>query len=214
MVLEAEPDPVSFEEVYGTLVTLQVEAMLPSWSEWIPEDLQTAIRILVQVRRRKDLEPVLPNLSRDEALKLACRGPLVQGMGDAVGRSIANRRRAVRYAQQDLEPWPKETEQRPSALREVYDLLLQLNVEIGHRYCSTDLLRPARREVPEKVSPVAERNRRLFDLARSAESGDAVERVIGDLLANCHFAEWEQEQLGTVAALLRAIGTRVAEESR
>jgi hypothetical protein len=212
VVLQAEPDPVSFEEVYGTLMSLQFEWRPPLWNYWDPEDLQTAVRILVQIRRRTDREPVSPALSRDEALKLASRGPLVRGIADAVGRSIANRRQVARHSSQDL--MEGKTDAEPSGLRDVYDVLIWLNVEIGHRYCSMDLLRPAQREIPEGVLPVADRNRGLFDLARSPESGDAVERVVRDLLHNCHFTNWKPEQLGTAAGLLRAIGTRLVEESR
>lgn len=209
-VLEAEPDAETFEEVYGTLQSVHLRGWLPDWERWCEEDWRIAMAILVQIRRRPEAPVMKRPGTREQALELALRGPIVRGMADALGRAFSNRGRG--YQESLSEKVLKETpEHRELAvLREVYGILLELDGEIGRHFYTPGLLVPARAAIPEREAPVPDRHRALFDKVREIETSAAALRVVREILENLGEVEGSKGGTGTAAALLREVGVRVA----
>lgn len=210
LVLRAEPDEVSFEEVYGTLLSLEVHVSLPDWERWAPEDLQTAVRLLVQIRRRATLPPFEPPKTGAQALKLACQGPIARGIADALGRAFTNRGRVKGHLQDAAWTLPFKKGDAVS-VRDIYEYLILLDRSIGHAYYHPELLVPARATTPRGLAPIPDRHRGIYHRVISEPAGDKTERVVRDILERLGEAGDDRD---TIAVLLRSIADRVAETER
>ncbi len=214
LVLRAEPDEISFEEVYGTLLRLQSDHLLFSWNGLEPGDLETPIRLLVQIRRHPELPPIQPATSLREALSLASRGPIVRGIADALGRSYSNRATGGLATLQDSLKSERERVDDPTGMREIYGFLLRMEEDFALTHFQSILLAPAKPGVPDRSAPLPERYRDLFARVSAEPISDPAKRVVLDLLEDLAKTGWEEEGHGMAAPLLRAIGTRVAEAAR
>lgn len=213
-ILAAEPDAETFDELYGTLLSLQDQSLLPEWDQWSAEDTRLAIRILVFLRRRPDAPVFSPPTSAEDAVKFACRGPMLRGMADALGRAFANRDRRERDWQKQLVKVEANEQDPFGELRKVYRILIRLDRDIGDRFFAPDLLLPARARIPDRSAPIPDLHRGLFDRVRSAPVDDGALRVIRDVLANTEGLIFSEDSLDPAAALLRALGDQVAQASR
>ena len=213
-VLQAGPDEETFEEVYGTLRSLRSRGWLPAWNSWCEEDWRTAVALLVQVRRRPDAPAMKVPATREEALALACRGPIVRGIADALGRVFANRGRGFQEALRHLQKEQRAERRECGALREVYDVVFRLDEEIGLHFYRPALLQPTKATVPTREAPVPERHRALFEAVKAGDTGDPGLRVVREILENLGETGWGKGEADAAAVLLRAIGTRVADGAR
>ncbi len=214
LVLRAGPDEETFEEVYGTLQSVRSYCWLPDWNAWCEEDWRTAVALLVQVRRRPAAPAMKPSATREEALALACRGPIIRGIADALGRVFANRGRGYEEARRSLQraPCPKDREY--GALHEVYDVVFRLDEEIGLHFYRPALLQAAKPALPTREAPVPERHRALFEAVKAGDIGEPGLRVVREILESLGEAEWGKDEAEAAAVVLRAIGTRAADGVR
>lgn len=214
LVLRAGPDEETFEEVYGTLVSVRSQCWLPDWNDWCEEDWRTATALLVQVRRRPDAPAMKVPATREEARALASRGPIVRGIADALGRVFSNRGRGVQEALMKMEQEEQSRDREFGALREVYAVLLKLDEQIGVHFYRPELLQAAKPALPVREAPVPDRHRALFEAVRSRDPGDGGLRVVREILENLGELGWKEGEAETAAVLLRAIGTRAADGAR
>ncbi|HLF93832.1 MAG TPA: hypothetical protein VJB14_10225, partial [Planctomycetota bacterium] len=157
-VLQAGPDEETFEEVYGTLQLVRFKGWLPDWASWCEEDWRIAVTLLVQVRRRPDAPAMKAPATREEALALACRGPIVRGIADALGRVFANRGRGYEEALSPVEKQQGVEYREFGALREVYGVVFRLDEQIGLHFYRPALLQPAKAALPVREAPVPDRH--------------------------------------------------------
>lgn len=206
LLLKAEPDSECFEEIYGTIALLEQEHHSPFGEDWSREDRATAIRLLVDLRRRPGAPPLVPPKTREEALDLARRGPIVRGIADALGRSFANRGRGFQKMQQELEKVERDGDFfAHQELRLMYDRLFCLDREIGRHFYNPDLLGPAKAALPARHAPVPEKHEPLFEKICAVPATDGALRVVREILD----AGVELPATDDTAGLLREIGRRV-----
>lgn len=203
-LIAARADAESFEEIYGTLYSLEREGVFTGCDEWSWTDWQQAVGFLVDLRRRPGAPPLAAPKTVEEALALARRGPIVRGMADALGRAFANRGRGVQMLQ-DLEKVEKSRLNVWPTFFRVYDRLLDLDQQIGLQFYRPDLLAPARAAIPSRHAPVPEKHEPLFGRVCAVPATDGALRVVREILDAGAAIEDSPE----VAELLREIGRRV-----
>jgi hypothetical protein len=210
LLLRAEADEVSFEEVYGTLLSLEFHVSLPDWERWASDELQTAVRLLVQIRRRATPPPFEPPKTCSQALKLACQGPIARGIADALGRAFANRGRFKEHLQDPAWRLPFR-KGNAVTVRDIYEYLILLDRSIGPANYGPELLLPAGPTTPRGLAAVPDRHRGLYHRAISEPANDKTQRVVRDILERLGEAG---DDLNTIAILLRSIADRVVETER
>ncbi len=202
LLRRAEPDATSFEEVYGTWMLLEGEVSFHAMETWSLDDWALAVQLLVQMRRRPGAPSLGALASREEILESACRGPLVRGIADALGRAFANRvpvRMELAWSQkQDAVGGADE-------VRAVYGVLVQMDRWIGRTYYDPDLLAATRPGLPRALAAVPAPRLALFDLVNA--EGEAARRVAAEVLSRPEDPPFHPRDHETAARLLRAVAS-------
>ncbi len=209
LVRRAEPDATSFEEVYGTLMLLEGEVSFHAMETWSLDDWALAVKLLVQMRRRPGAPPLGALASREEILELACRGPLVRGIADALGRAFTNQV----LLKMEL-AWSQKQEAVGGAdeIRGVYGVLFQMDRWIGRTYYQPGLLDAARPGLPRAPAAVPAPRLALFDLVNA--EGEAARRVAAEVLSRPEDPPFHLRDHETAARLLRAVASFTAAAAR
>ena len=150
-LLAQEPDPATFDEVYGILTQRDI-GLGGLISELSRTDGNVVLRLLVHLRRRPMDAPMSMPLTTEEALKQVLNGPWMQGMAEGIGRASTH----IRNPDKSRDPleivcyFAAERYPAKGPSEQAYEALRWLDVVLGREYFRMRLQRPAQPQLPPK----------------------------------------------------------------
>jgi hypothetical protein len=152
-LLEIGVDETTFDELYGTILMMNEH----NWALWFHslngEGWEVVLQILVHLRKKDGAKPMAPPVGREEAWRLASRGPWIRGIASALGRAFAAEKegKVIRCGGQRLECIPVLKADPPSTweLAEIYRRMVRIDRKIGLEYFSPEFLAIRRARLPD-----------------------------------------------------------------
>jgi hypothetical protein len=206
-----QPDPITLEETYLTLLQLHGRGLLGRFRRFSARDWDAALGVLVALRRRAAPTPLALPETQEEALRTTASGPWMKGLAHGLGRALAgpgylSKDRLERTAR------PPRRSEKAGPLERAYLGLAELEIRLGRRYFYPERLKATRLRLPDAEQQLNECSTECFrDLAKRRWP-DADTRRIAFGLAACRHEGSDVLEDTLVAELSARIVTLVRDE--